>query len=249
MPKYLLEVITCSVEDAREAELGGAGRLVVVRDLHFGGLTPPVELVRAILDAVAIPIRVMIRERNDYSAGTDAELKRLCSLAAELGSLSVDGLVMGFLTGTGLDLRALNRIVSHVPHCNVTFHHAFEDLSDPLGGIDYLRPIRQVDRILTAGGSGAWPDRKQRLVDYVKRAGSEIKILAGGGMSFDKIQELANSTDMHEFHVGTAAREQGRVTRERVEVRSEEHTSELQSPVHLVCRLLLEKKKRRRNTT
>src|SRR4051794_41592667 len=28
------------------------------------------------------------------------------------------------------------------------------------------------------------------------------------------------------------------------DVRSEEHTSELQSPVHLVCRLLLEKKKR-----
>src|SRR5690348_17462216 len=28
-----------------------------------------------------------------------------------------------------------------------------------------------------------------------------------------------------------------------VTVRSEEHTSELQSPVHLVCRLLLEKKK------
>src|SRR5690348_18128602 len=28
--------------------------------------------------------------------------------------------------------------------------------------------------------------------------------------------------------------------------RSEEHTSELQSPVHLVCRLLLEKKKQRR---
>src|SRR5690348_18211111 len=27
--------------------------------------------------------------------------------------------------------------------------------------------------------------------------------------------------------------------------RSEEHTSELQSPVHLVCRLLLEKKKKR----
>src|SRR5258708_31380242 len=28
-----------------------------------------------------------------------------------------------------------------------------------------------------------------------------------------------------------------------VEIRSEEHTSELQSPDHLVCRLLLEKKK------
>src|SRR5690348_17678529 len=30
--------------------------------------------------------------------------------------------------------------------------------------------------------------------------------------------------------------------------RSEEHTSELQSPVHLVCRLLLEKKKKKRKT-
>src|SRR5438876_3745911 len=31
--------------------------------------------------------------------------------------------------------------------------------------------------------------------------------------------------------------------------RSEEHTSELQSPVHLVCRLLLEKKKKTKKTT
>src|SRR5258708_38582100 len=30
----------------------------------------------------------------------------------------------------------------------------------------------------------------------------------------------------------------------RVDMRSEEHTSELQSPDHLVCRLLLEKKKK-----
>src|SRR5690348_17410162 len=30
--------------------------------------------------------------------------------------------------------------------------------------------------------------------------------------------------------------------------RSEEHTSELQSPVHLVCRLLLEKKKKKKST-
>src|SRR5690348_18029776 len=29
-------------------------------------------------------------------------------------------------------------------------------------------------------------------------------------------------------------------------MRSEEHTSELQSPVHLVCRLLLEKKKKKK---
>src|SRR2546429_4487693 len=34
----------------------------------------------------------------------------------------------------------------------------------------------------------------------------------------------------------------------RTLVRSEEHTSELQSRLHLVCRLLLEKKKKKTNT-
>src|SRR5438876_5057174 len=39
---------------------------------------------------------------------------------------------------------------------------------------------------------------------------------------------------------------QGRVGKRRPEeARSEEHTSELQSPVHLVCRLLLEKKNKK----
>src|SRR5438876_6643839 len=33
------------------------------------------------------------------------------------------------------------------------------------------------------------------------------------------------------------------------DLRSEEHTSELQSPVHLVCRLLLEKKKKKQYKT
>src|SRR5438552_13081646 len=38
-------------------------------------------------------------------------------------------------------------------------------------------------------------------------------------------------------------RDRGQQVRRERRVRSEEHTSELQSPDHLVCRLLLEKKK------
>src|SRR2546425_6324904 len=43
-------------------------------------------------------------------------------------------------------------------------------------------------------------------------------------------------------------RERGRIATDRyMEVRSEEHTSELQSLAYLVCRLLLEKKKKPRS--
>src|SRR3989454_7798511 len=47
--------------------------------------------------------------------------------------------------------------------------------------------------------------------------------------------------------VGTGARRGSRAALRRrdVDVRSEEHTSELQSPCNLVCRLLLEKKKKK----
>src|SRR2546422_5982188 len=46
--------------------------------------------------------------------------------------------------------------------------------------------------------------------------------------------------DAPEARVGVNAPDEG-------DVRSEEHTSELQSRLHLVCRLLLEKKKKKQN--
>src|SRR4051794_41637473 len=48
--------------------------------------------------------------------------------------------------------------------------------------------------------------------------------------------------------VGTSRRAAAACTT-MTETRSEEHTSELQSPVHLVCRLLLEKKKKHTKTS
>src|SRR6266487_1858635 len=52
--------------------------------------------------------------------------------------------------------------------------------------------------------------------------------------------DLSQPTVSHHLKV---LRDAGIVASERRGLRSEEHTSELQSPVHLVCRLLLEKKK------
>src|SRR5256885_5187410 len=48
-------------------------------------------------------------------------------------------------------------------------------------------------------------------------------------------------TPDHHFYI-----DQGTNARVRLVLRSEEHTSELQSPCNLVCRLLLEKKKKKK---
>src|SRR5947208_9262913 len=64
---------------------------------------------------------------------------------------------------------------------------------------------------------------------------------------------LFRSRDRWELSIRWARRcergwsdQRGRAVEQRRSDRSEEHTSELQSPDHLVCRLLLEKKKTER---
>src|SRR5690348_17892210 len=58
-------------------------------------------------------------------------------------------------------------------------------------------------------------------------------------------RSLGHAPDREPLGLGVATG--GWVDRASGTVRSEEHTSELQSPVHLVCRLLLEKKKNNTN--
>src|SRR5437762_13968351 len=57
------------------------------------------------------------------------------------------------------------------------------------------------------------------------------------------IDDLLLVTFLEQDPVETLHAEQDRPENQRIDVRSEEHTSELQSPMYLVCRLLLEKKK------
>src|SRR2546426_6199181 len=57
---------------------------------------------------------------------------------------------------------------------------------------------------------------------------------------------FGSHTSRRARHVWTASYRSGETRHPNAENRSEEHTSELQSPCNLVCRLLLEKKKKRK---
>jgi hypothetical protein len=86
--KRILEVIACSVEDAVEAERGGATRLEVISRFDLGGLTPPLALVRDIRARVRLPVRVMLRESESFEVADAGERHRLCRLAGEFAAAS-----------------------------------------------------------------------------------------------------------------------------------------------------------------
>ena len=195
----LLEVIACSVSDAVAAQEGGAGRLEIVRALDAGGLTPPLSVVKAILAAVSIPVRVMLRENPGFETNPH-EIAALSSAAGELNHLGVDGLVLGFLRDRKLDLAAARQILFHAPNTKATFHRAFEDLEQPMAALPMLKGVPQFDRILVS------PTRFSEMKQLVESASPELTILAGGGITGPAIHELRDSAGIREFHVGRAAR-------------------------------------------
>jgi copper homeostasis protein len=208
--KRLLEVIACSVEDAEAAEQGGAGRLEVVRELGRGGCTPELALVRAILDRVSIPVRVMLRESDGFAYAGREEISRMCAFAREIASLPVDGLVLGFAAEGALDISTSAELLHSAPVLKATFHHAFDAAVDTFDALARIKALPNVDRVLTSAPRLSW----RHLVEAAQPG---LTIMAGGGMTGQRIPALARATPVAEFHVGRAASEperpEGRVER------------------------------------
>src|SRR5207247_827966 len=102
--------------------------------------------------------------------------------------------------------------------------------------------LRLVDKLLTEGHSPAHFARQMvrflRNTTVAKIAGADSSLLQISG---DERQRVARVAEL--FGEEDLARHLQIMLRTHGEIRSEEHTSELQSRVDLVCRLLLEKKK------
>src|SRR5687768_17981843 len=93
------------------------------------------------------------------------------------------------------------------------------------------------------------PPPRSTLFPYTTLFRSELDDLHGGRIGVDpevvrEGTDPAGEVEVATCHTEDVAADQPDVERggAEVELRSEEHTSELQSRLHLVCRLLLEKK-------
>jgi copper homeostasis protein len=170
------------------------------------GLTPPIDMVREMVRAVPLPLRVMVRETGDFHCDRPGELETLRDSARELEALGVDGLVLGFERGGAIDEPALAAVLAAAPRTRATFHRAFDAARDPLAALATLKRHPQIDRVLSGGGDGHWRDRCSRLAMLATCAHPRITVLPGGGVDADAIECISRTPRLTEAHVGSAAR-------------------------------------------
>lgn len=205
-PDVLLEVIVSTLDDARVAFDNGAHRAEVVARLDEDGLTPARALVEAMLGAVALPLRVMVRPANVFTVTDAAARAAIVADARQWAGLPLDGVVTGYLTEDGRVDEPLLAAVADASGQRVTFHRAIERVTAPRDeALEVLRRVPGVDRILSGGGEGAWPQRVAAL-EGLQQAARPLIVVAGGGVDLEAAGQLVAGGVIREVHVGRTVR-------------------------------------------
>ncbi|WP_040286328.1 copper homeostasis protein CutC [Sporosarcina koreensis] len=204
-----LEIIASSVEDARTAEAAGADRLELCAALSEGGLTPSRGLIEAVVQAVSIPVHVIVRPHSHSFCYTEDDLDVMLRDIHFIRESDAAGIVIGMLTDDGcIDTDSLERCLTEAGGLSVTFHRAFDEVPDQLRAAAVLAGYPQVQRILTSGGQPTALLGARIIRELTEQtAGTGLTILAGSGLGADGLEQFIRKTGVREVHIGSAVRE------------------------------------------
>ncbi len=187
--KRLVEVCVDSVESAVNAAAAGADRLEVCQNLELGGTTPSYGLLKAILNAVNLPVVVMIRPRaGDFCYGA-REFDVMLRDVELIKTLPISAVVTGILLPDGqIDKVRMAQIIDLAKPLNVVLHRAFDMTRDLNQALDDAVALGVV-RILTSGGA---PDVRRGMASLgaLFNRQKNIEIMPGAGVDGAVIDDL-----------------------------------------------------------
>src|SRR5580693_6525927 len=208
MSQVLLEICCGGIDDAIEAEKGGADRVELCSALFLGGLTPSLGTILEAKRRVKIQVMVMVRPRGGgfaYSQAEMATMERDAEAAVENGA---EGVVFGILQADGrVDVARCKRIRQLIGTRQAVFHRAFGGTPDPVEALEQLVDLG-ITRVLTSGQKDSVPEGVDLIKKLIERASDRIEILPGGGIQDRNLKETVERTGCQQVHMtawGTAS--------------------------------------------
>jgi len=201
MAHVLLEICCGSIDDAIEAEKGGAERVELCSALFLGGLTPSLGTIQEAKRQLKIPIMVMVRPRGGgfaYSETEMASMERDTEAAVENAA---DGVVFGILQSGGkVDIPRCRRIRQLIGERQAVFHRAFDVTPDPFEALEQLVDLG-ITRVLTSGQKDSVPEGVELIKKLIERARGRIEILPGGGIQAWNMKEMIERIGCGQVHL------------------------------------------------
>jgi copper homeostasis protein len=195
-----LEVIAFDLASCRIAEDNGANRIELCANPHEGGTTPSYGMIATARESTNIQLFPIIRPRGGDFLYTRAEFESMATDVRQSAQLGCDGVVIGMLHKDGrVDVDRCAELVGHAGGMEVTFHRAFDRVSDPITALEEIIELG-CSRILTSGLRPNVDLGKAMLRTLVKAAGRRITIMPGSGVRAGNIAELARFTGARAFH-------------------------------------------------
>ncbi len=209
MKHFLLEICVDSLESARRAAENGADRLELCADLLVGGMSPSPFLVEQVLNAVSIPVNVLLRPRfGDFCFPAEEQDILLREIAFCAGA-GANGVVIGALTPQGeLDVPFLAKCMAAAGDLEVTLHRCFDVCRDGFEALQTAADLG-IQTILTSGQAATAPQGAELLQTLNQAAGDRIHLMAGSGVNAANIPLLYQQTGIRHFHLSAKHSEPG----------------------------------------
>lgn len=199
---YLLEVCCGSIDDAVEAEAGGADRVELNSSIFLGGLTPTLGSLVAAKRRLSIPVITMIRPRGGGFCYSETEIEAMLHdtrLAVENGT---DGIVFGILKPDGtVDEAACEKLIRVAGQAEIVFHRALDVVPDPFRALDSLIGLG-VKRVLTAGQENSAAEGIELIRELIVHAKGRIEILPGG-VTPQTVRNVVSYTGADQVHMAS----------------------------------------------
>ncbi len=197
---YTFEICAVNIQSALAAQAAGAHRIELCSALDAGGITPSPGLIRAAVEALDIPVNVLIRPREGGFCYTDTELDIMLADIRFCREVGVNGIVVGALDMHGqLDIAKLAAMRDAADGMELAHHRAFDFSADPVESLEQLIALGY-RRVLSSGQSNSAFEGRFLLQKLVNQSNGRISIMPGAGIDATNIHAIATTTGATEFH-------------------------------------------------